>query len=544
MNDKQTNGNPSDKSSTINSSPKTKNSHNNPASLVGRLAEIGISLSSEHNLDKLLEKIVSEALDFTNADGGTLYMVEDGKLNFTISHNTSLGIKLGGATGGPVQYPPIPMDPSFASAYAAIKKKTVSINDVYDSKEFDFSGPKKFDQQTGYRCVSMLVTPLMNHQDEVIGVLQLLNAMDQESGEIVPFDGFREELARSLASQAAVAINNFQLVKETEELFEAFLKVMATALDARSKYTHGHVRRVAGLTLELADAINKADSGPFKDVHFSEEEINEIRISGLMHDIGKIITPPHIMDKSVKLETIFDRSELIKTRYELVKNNRQASGFKKLLEMRDSGADEKSISDFMESEVEAVKQIEEEREFVLQCNNPGEFMETEKIEKLHEISKKKYEMNGESYPLITDDELLNLTIKKGSITEAERKIMQDHIVITIRMLAQIPFTKKLKNVPEYAGSHHECLDGSGYPRGLTGDQMPLQSRMLAITDFLEALTAADRPYKKAMPLDLVFKILFSEVDKGHLDRDILELIRDKEVFQSFQKKDEAGEINL
>ena len=509
-------------------------------SLVRRLADIGISLSAERDINTLLEKIVSEALSFTNADGATLYLVEDGRLSFCISKNISLKINLGGASGDPVDFEPVPMDSAFVSAYAAINRKTVNIPDVYSSTEFDFTGPKRYDERTGYRSVSMLVTPMMNHEDEVIGVLQLLNALDPKTGDVIPFDSRYVILAESLASQAAVAITNMRLIKETERLFESFLQVMVTALDARSKYTHGHVRRVAGLALELAKAVNEADSGPFSSVEFSDDELNELRIAGWMHDIGKIVTPQHVMDKSVKLETIFDRAELVRTRYELILAGARADYLEKKTRLSPgavSGGDETLERKYEEQK----KAIEEERDFVLRCNNPGEFMDDGKLEKLREIASRFLTVNGHRIRRLSDDELKNLSIRKGSITEEEREIMNNHINVTIQMLGKIPFIRKLANVPLYAGSHHECLDGSGYPKGLSAEDLPIQSRILALADFFEALTASDRPYKKPMPVEKAYSIVQGEVDKGRIDGDLFRLFREKDVYSRFIKKDRAEE---
>ena len=338
--------------------------------------------------------------------------------------------------------------------------------------------------KSGYRSKSMLVTPLLNHEEEVIGVLQLLNAIDPETNQVIPFDTRSQKLAESLTSQAAVALNNFNLVKETEHLFESFLAVMATGLDARSKYTSGHVRRVAGLTMELAKALNETTDGAYKDDLFSDDDMSELRIAAWMHDIGKIVSPPHIMDKSVKLETIYDRSTLVNTRYQMLKAMAERNALQKKLTLKEKNAARKDLARIDMELSEELDSITKERDFVIGCNNPGEFMEDDKIQRLLDISTKEIEMDGERSRRLSDDEVKNLSIRKGSLTDEERKIMQDHIVVTIRMLEKIPFSRKLKYVPLYAGSHHECLDGTGYPKGLTASQMPVQSRMLAVTDLL------------------------------------------------------------
>lgn len=506
---------------------------------IQRLIEIGISLSSERNLDALLEKIVDAAIEITNSDGCTIYLRKGAALQFTVSKNISLGMRVGGLSGMIAKVPPVPLSPSFVSSYAAITRKTVNIPDVYTSDEFDFRGPKEYDKKMGYKSFSMLVTPLLDYQNEVIGVLQLLNAISRETGEVISYPKRHEALAKSLASQAAVAISNVSLIHETEKLFESLLEVMATATDARSKYTHGHIRRVAGLSLEVARAINEADSGPLAGVRFSDDDLNELRIAGWMHDIGKIVSPQHIMDKAMKLETICDRSDFIRTRYDAIKLLAVESNSAKRIELLKSGGSADEIARLEEELSRDIAQIEDEAKFVLACNNPKENMENEKIERLKTIASKTYHVNGSTYPRLTENELLNLSIRKGSLTEDERKIMMSHIDVTIKMLDKIPFSRKLKNVPLYAGSHHECLDGSGYPKGIKADQMPIQSRILSLVDFLEALTAADRPYKKALPMEMVWKILQSEVDKNHLDGDLLRIIREKSVYEKFAEKEKA-----
>jgi HD-GYP domain-containing protein (c-di-GMP phosphodiesterase class II) len=506
---------------------------------IHRLIEIGISLSSERNLDALLEKIVDAAIEITNSDGCTIYIKKGAFLYFTVSKNISQGLKVGGLSGLPSKVPPVPLSPSFVSSYAAITRKTVNIPDVYTSEEFDFRGPKEYDKKMNYKSFSMLVTPLLDYQNEVIGVLQLLNAISRDTGEVITYPKKYEALAKALASQAAVAISNVTLIRETEKLFESLLEVMATATDARSKYTHGHIRRVAGLSLELADAINEADTGPFASLSFNADDLNELRIAAWMHDIGKIVSPQHIMDKSMKLETIVDRSDFIRARYDVIKLLAVQSNYAKKIELLKTGKSAGETAFLDEELSREITQIEDEAKFVLACNNPNENMADEKVARLKNIASQMYSVDGVVYPRLTQDELLNLSIKKGSLTEEERKIMQSHVDVTIKMLDKIPFSRKLNNVPLYAGSHHECLDGSGYPKGLKAEQMPVQSRILAVTDFLEALTAADRPYKKALPMDLVWKILQSEVDKNHLDGGLLQLIREKNVYERFVEKEKV-----
>ncbi|MBF0169849.1 MAG: GAF domain-containing protein [Nitrospinae bacterium] len=507
---------------------------------ITRLSRIGVSLSVERDLDRLLERIVEEVCGFLNADGGTLYLREGDALRFAISRNETLGIRMGGRSGTPVNIPPLPLDPAFVSSYAILNNQTVNIPDVYTSTLFDFTGPKKFDADRKYLTRSMLVVPMADHEGTVIGALQLVNCIDPHDGRLGPFEEQYVILAQSLASQAAVAINNSRLLRETERLFEAFLTVMATGLDARSKYTHGHVRRVAGLTMELARAVDAATDGPFADVHFSENDFRELWIAGWMHDIGKIVSPQHIMDKATKLEGIYDRVALLAERFGRYREHVRADARERQLAALRDGGGEAAVA-AIETELAAtMTTLANDTAFVLSCNEPQEFMDDLRIGCLNAI-RARYADPATGAPLVTDEEMHYLLIRKGSLTDEERKIMQDHIVVTQRMLEKIPFPTKLKNAPLYAGSHHETLDGKGYPSGLTGDHMPLQSRMLCITDFLEALTASDRPYKKAMPLAKAFDILRGEVGRGKLDADLVALLEKADVFPTFQEKDLRGE---
>ncbi|MBI5184581.1 MAG: GAF domain-containing protein [Nitrospinae bacterium] len=510
-------------------------------SQIRRLSEIGIALSAERNLGKLLEMIVDEARRFTNADGGTLYIKEGNVLVFKILQNDTMKTRMGGTSGNPIPFPPVELKETNVSAYVALKEKSVNIPDVYFSDLFDFTGPRKFDQATGYRTKSMLVVPMKNHEGEIIGVLQFINAKEQKTGETIPFSPDYEILTESLASQAAVAITNVKLIQDIENLFESFVQSMATAIDARSPYNVSHTRRVAGLAVSLAEAINATGDGFFKGLLFSPEEMNELRIAGWLHDVGKVTTPEWVVNKATKLEKIIDRVELVKTRFHYIMKSVEAEAMKKKVEALNNGnpGNPGLIEEIDRKVKEDLDQLRDDLAFIVKSNSPGEFMEDEKINRLKSIAQKTYEAAGEAKPYLTDDELLNLSIRKGSITDDERKIMNDHVAVTAKMLEAIPFIKKLRNAPAYAAAHHECLNGKGYPKGLKGDQIPLQARILALVDFYEALTAQDRPYKKGMPLDKALQILGFAVKDGHLDKELYDLFIQQKVFEAFEKKFQA-----
>jgi len=507
---------------------------------IKKMSDIGRALSGVYDLNTLLEMIVDQARSFANADAGTLYIVEDNKLRFQIVQNDSLKIRMGGKTGETIPFPPVELKESNVSAYVALKGQSINIRDVYDTDLFDFTGPKKFDQSTGYRSKSMLVVPMKNHDNDVIGVLQLLNAKNPINNEVIEFSQDYENLTESLASQAAVSITNAKLISNMTELFEAFVKVMATAIDEKSPVTGGHIRRVADLTLTMAEVIHNYDEGVFKDKKFSPDQMYELRIAAYMHDIGKVTSPVEIVEKAKKLQTIFDRIHYIRLRMDYMIQKVELDGQRKKIELLEKKADSSEIKKIELDSEKQIQELKEIRAFINKCNEPGEFLEDETLERLKEISQRTYLDNeGQDQPFITDDELVNLSIRRGSITEAERKKMQDHAAVTLRMLKQIPFTKKLKNIPSFAGAHHEFINGKGYPLGLKGDEIPFEGKLMAVTDIAEALTASDRPYKKAMPLETVYRILRSMAKNEELDNDMVELFISEEIYKIYQEKHES-----
>ena len=508
---------------------------------IKKMSDIGRALSGVHDLNTLLEMIVDQARNFTNADAGTLYIVEDNTLRFQIVQNDSLKIRMGGKSGESIPFPPVELKESNVSAFVALKGVSVNIPDVYDTDLFDFTGPKKFDDSTGYRSKSMLVVPMRNHENDIIGVLQLLNATNPISNEVIAFSQDYENLSESLASQAAVSITNAKLIANMTELFEAFVKVMATAIDEKSPVTGGHIRRVAELTLTMAEVIHDIDEGHFKDKTFSPDQMYELRIAAYMHDIGKVTSPVEIVEKAKKLQTIFDRIQYVRLRMAYISQKIELEGQEAKIKILQNGSSPEKLNSIEKETLEKLIEIEEILRFINKCNEPGEFLDDEILVRLKEVSEKTYiDDAGEQQPFLTADELVNLSIRRGSITEKERQKMQGHAAVTLKMLKQIPFTKKLKNIPDFAGAHHEFLNGKGYPLGLKGDEISFEGRLMAVTDIAEALTASDRPYKKAMPLETVYRILRSMVEGEELDPNLVELFIEKEVYKIYQKKHEKA----
>jgi len=325
------------------------------------------------------------------------------------------------------------------------------------------------------------------------------------------------------------------------ELFESFVKVMATAIDEKSPVTGGHIRRVADLTLIMAEVINDLKEGDFKDRTFSPDQMYELRIAAYMHDIGKVTSPVEIVEKAKKLQTIFDRIQYVRLRLTYISQKVMLEGQDRKIEILQNGSDPEKLKVLEKETSDKLEELKEIQEFINKCNEPGEFLDDEILERLKEISEKTYiDDAGEQQPFLTEDELLNLSIRRGSITEKERKKMQDHAAVTLRMLKQIPFTKKLKNIPAFAGAHHEFINGKGYPLGLKGDEIPFEGKLMAVTDIAEALTASDRPYKKAMPLETVYRILRSMAENGELDNSLVQLFIEQEVYKLYQAKHETS----
>ena len=508
---------------------------------IKRLNEIGIALSTEKDTNKLFELILEEAKNITNSDGRTLYMVDDkGNLKFEIMRNDSMNTVMGGTSGVDIPFPPVNKyfddgEPNLSnvSAYAAITGETINIEDAYEEKGYDFSGAKAYDKSSGYRSKSFLTMPLKNHENEIIGVMQLINATDKNTGEVISFTPEVQEQVESIASQGAVALTNKRLVEELKTLFESFIKLIATAIDKKSPYTGGHCARVPLITMMLADAVEKVDYGKFKDFAMTEDERYELYIAGWLHDCGKVATPPHVVDKGTKLETITDRIETVKTKFEVLRRDAEIDFLKKKLDL--NGTKNGEIKNLEKEFVDKLEQLNDDEAFIEKCNVGGEFMEKELQNRVLDIAKYDYKKGGEKISFLSDNEVRNLNIPKGTLLPEEREIINDHIVITLDMLEQLPYPKQLKNVPEYAGGHHEKLDGTGYPKGLTEDQMSVQAKMMAIADIYEALTAADRPYKDGKKLSMAMRIMGFMKNDYHIDKDLFEIFVREGVYKKYAK---------
>ncbi len=507
-----------------------------------RLNEIGAALSQERNIDRLLESILVAAKSITHADGGTLYRVtEDANgeraLRFEIMRTDSLGIALGGTTGNPIELPHLPLrnergeaNNSLVAAYAAINDKTVNIADAYTEAGFDFSGTRKFDARTGYRSRSFLTVPMKNHENEIIGVLQLINAKAAD-GSVVHFSHADQRLAESLASQAAIALTNRQLITQLEDLFESFINLINLAIDEKSPYTGGHCQRVPELTMMIAEAVNDTREGPLADFCMTDKDRYELKIAGLLHDCGKVTTPVHVVDKATKLQTIFDRIHLIDTRFEILRRDMEIRALRDRLALRRDGELAAGLGEACAAEA---RLLDADREFLRKVNLGGEAMTAAEQQRVRDIGRRKWRgADGCEADFLSADEIENLTIRSGTLTAAERETINHHIVATLRMLEQLPWPRHLAKVPEYAGGHHERMDGKGYPRGLTREQMSVQARIMGIADIFEALTAPDRPYKPGMKLSQAMEILARLSRTGHIDPDLFAVFVREKVYRQY-----------
>ncbi|MDH5264088.1 MAG: GAF domain-containing protein [Betaproteobacteria bacterium] len=519
------------------------------------LNAIGVALSQERDINRLLETILVAAKNLTRADGGTLYRLVDDKLHFEIMKNDSLSISMGGTSGNAIPFYPIPLHDKDGSpnltmiaAYVAINDRTVNIADAYTEEGFDFSGTRNFDKRTGYRSTSFLTVPMKNHEGEIIGVLQLLNAIDAATGGVTVFTDEDRRLAESLASQAAIALTNRLLIQQLEVLFESLIELINTAIDDKSPYTGGHCKRVPTLTMMLAEAANAATDGPLAEFRMSDKDRYELKIAGLLHDCGKITTPVHVVDKATKLQTIFDRIGLVDTRFEALKREAEIAMLRATLaarEAQDAPSEQRAREDFEAK----VRQYDDDRDFLHRTNIGGERMSAEDQSRVSRIAQYSWTgPRGVPERFLSKDEEANLNIPYGTLTAAERETINHHIVATIKMLEALPWPRHLLNVPEYAGGHHERMDGKGYPKGLTRAQMSVQARIMGIADIFEALTAKDRPYKHGKTLSESLSILGKLKENGHIDPDLFDIFVKDRVYlryaQEFLDPEQIDEVDL
>ena len=548
-----------------------------------RLVDNGIQMGMERDRTKLLRHILLSGRQIANCDAATLYLMSESRsLRFALRSRDddlpSFEIPLYDAqTGAPNE--------KHVSTYVALNNVPVNIDDVYAEKRFDLSGTRHYDAESGYRTVSMLTLPMAPRGGEVLGVLQFINALDPVSGEIVPFDDGLVDLMRALAAQAAVALDNQQLVETQSALLNGMIRSISGAIDAKSPYTGGHCERVPELAMMLAEAACTEDKGTLADFRFSsDEEWQEFRIGIWLHDCGKVVTPVHVVDKATKLETLYNRIHEIRTRFEVLLRDAEIERLNTRLAGGDAAAADARFA-------ARKQQLFDDFAFLAECNIGGESMSANQSARIREIAGQTWLRHFDdrlglaheelaranqtpraelpaSEHLLTDrpehivqrphgersaheahgfrlqptehqqncGEIYNLSIPYGTLNSEERYIVNEHIVQTIEMLDRLPFPKHLRRVPEYAGTHHETLTGSGYPRGLTAAELSIPARIVAIADVFEALTASDRPYKRAKKLSESVRILHGFKQRGHIDPELFDLFLTSGVYLHYAER--------
>jgi HD-GYP domain-containing protein (c-di-GMP phosphodiesterase class II) len=503
-----------------------------------QLLEIARLIAREPDTARLVERILMTAKDATGADGGSVYLVEDDHctLSFALVVNDTLGLHLGGASGRPVgmQAPALydrdgTPNHSAVVTHCALARESIRLDDAYSAVGFDFAGARAFDQAHGYRSRSFLAVPMIDHAGEVTGVLQLVNA-GARAGTVGAFSAEDQAFVEALTGLAAIALDKQVLIERLQALFESLVRLINEAIDEKSPYTGGHCRRVPELAMMLADAAHRTEAGPLAGFRMTEAERRELWLAAMLHDCGKITTPVHVVDKATKLSGIFDRMTLVEARFDVAAREARIAQ----LEAVAAGEDEAAAAARYRAELGA---LDADRAFLREANRGSERMADEDVARVRAIGARRiHGTDGAPRPLLSDDEITNLTIRYGTLNAAERAIINRHVATTIRMLESLPWPRQLAHVPEYAGGHHERVDGKGYPRGLTREQMSLPARMIAIADVFEALTAGDRPYKRAKTVAESLAILGQMKLSGHVDPDLFDVFVRERVWHDYAQK--------
>ncbi len=474
---------------------------------VNRVLNVGIALSTERDRNKLLDLIITEAMEISHADAGTLYLCEDDVLRFKIMRNHSLGVYRGGV-GEEIDLPAVPLTLENVCAYTVLKRETVNIHDVRHSDKFVFSGPEKYDQITGYHTRSMLVVPFENTRGDIIGVLQLINAWD-ENQNVVPFSQDITTIITSLASQAAVAITNSIYLQEIKSLFHSFVEVMSTAIDEISPYNVNHTKNIARYTDCFVDYLNELHCQGKYEGQFDANRKEQMMMSVWLHDIGKMITPTEIMNKPTRLA---NNLQVLIARFDMMKAIAR-------IELA-----EQTITN--PAYLAKLDEINKALALIMQVNAQSK-LDDDSASAVAEIAKRTYtDLDGAIVHWLTPSELEQLSIRAGTLTESERVVMKNHVVLTAKLLSKIKFSKDLCHVPVWAALHHEFLDGTGYPNGLSGAQICTEVRILSILDIYDALTSDDRPYKTPMTHEAAMHVLRKMAEQGKLDTQLIALWSD------------------
>jgi HD-GYP domain-containing protein (c-di-GMP phosphodiesterase class II) len=501
--------------------------------------EIGLGFFTEQSIDSLLERLLTSGREAAAADTGSLYLAEEasggGKhLVFKLTQSDSHSLPFRPFT--------LPIDTRSIAGYVAATGETLNIEDAYQTGNLPFQLNRDFDEKFGYRTKSVLAVPMKNRKGEVIGVLQLVNAKRHREAkltspevvaeEVISFPQLDQKQVYSLASQAAVALENNLLYRDIEELFEGFVRALLTLMESRDPTSMGHAERVAKLTVGLAEVVDRCDSGPYKDIHFTREDIREIRYASLLLDMGKVGVREEVLVKAKKLYPA--QLDVIQKRFLYIRKTLELESYRRKLDhvlRQGNQGFEEFFAKIEGDESLALRNLDEFMQDILQANEPTVLPE--------KISEKLVEMAGWSFrdpsgpvePLLTPEELQLLSIRSGVLNPDERLQIESHVIHSFRFLSQIPWTKELKRIPEIARAHHEKLDGSGYPFHMKSEEIPFQSKMMAIADMFDALTARDRPFKRAAPVQRALSIIGDEVKSRLLDPELFRLFVDAKVYQ-------------
>jgi len=462
------------------------------------VVKIGIDLTTEKDKNRLLEKMLVQAMKISNCDAGTMYLYQNNTLVFKNMKTLSQNVSKGG-NGEEIDLPPVALAEGNVCAYSAIHRELINIPDVYHSDRFDFSGPKRYDSITGYRTGSMLVIPLEDAEGVLMGVLQLMNKLDG-AGAFIPFGEDDEFAIRSLGSMMAVSLSGMIYIEEIKKQLHSFVSAFATAVDERTPYNGSHTKKVTVYAGILADYMNEKHEAGECEEYFDENRKEQLTLAAALHDIGKMIIPLEVMNKESRLgsglQKVEDRFKLLQVYYE-------RDMYKGVITREENQEKQQYIAEVLE--------------FIYGINTAG-YLPDEKLERVKEIALQKYVCeDGEVIPYLTEEEMKNLCIRKGTLSDEERKVMESHVVMTKKILDKVHFNVRYENVARFAASHHELLNGSGYPEHLSGDQLELETRMLAVVDVYDALTSKDRPYKVPIPKPKAFAILHSMVEEGKME---------------------------
>lgn len=506
---------------------------------IDQLNEIGVALSTQRDRGALSQLILQKCREITHSDAGSLYLIEEAdqgerRLRFRITQNDSMQF--------PFHELVLPIDRTSLAGYVALTGEEIALDDVYEiPSSFPFRFNRELDEESGYRCRSILVVPMKAPQGEITGVVQLINCKRDMSlrvdrltaaDVVVPFPDQCRLMLRSLASQAAVALENNRLYESIENLFEGFVRASVGAIEARDPTTSGHSFRVADLTLGLAAAVDRADSPAFRHIHFSRTEMKEIRYASLLHDFGKVGVREEVLVKAKKLYP--GQLELIRQRFAYARKVlEQEQSERKLAYLLEKGREEYLLrqAEFQRELETDLREIDEIFDFIVRCNEPTVLREGN-FDRLGELAARQFtDVTGRPQPLLSLNEVRLLSIDRGSLDDEERLQIQSHVNYTQSFLQQIPWTKDIKNIPAIASAHHEKLDGTGYPRSLAAPEIPFQSKMMTISDIYDALSATDRPYKRAVPRERALDILHDEAKRGMIDGELLRLFREAEIFR-------------